>query len=842
MLKVNLKRFMKSWENNMKEIMKSLIVIAEKFDNNDLSEEQIFECYDLSISNIENISSNQDFVDEVIREGIIQKIKNLISNTLKFVLDNYSDKYTTILKISNLLVSFDTNTVRFSVDAGIIDRLGKELVSKHDTAVSELVKNAYDADAKIVKLNFKSVDNIGGTLIIEDDGEGMTKSNLVNGFMRLSSGNKIHNPVSKKYERKKAGRKGIGRFATQRLGKKLTIITQTESSDHALKLVINWDKFSLDSDVGLIENKIEKIDKIKDSGTTLIIDNLRDSWTNAAIERAYKYVSDLLQPFPLSEESKDLNIDPGFQVECIITNENESKIVANDQVSFFEHATAEIEAYIDYDGQGYYSVNSKRYNLNNEIEEISSNEKDGLFHKIKNVHLKAYYYIYEANSMPKNAITMVRNKLRLDGGIRLYRNGFRVPPYGQNPNDWLKLDESVRKKYNLFPHANNSFFGFIEVIDTDGKMFEEQSSREGLLHNDAFQELTDFAYKALVAAGLRIGEIRDRKTTTNQKDWIPKTAREKLDIAFNKFEDTFKNKINNQTEDNSQSDTSQEQQNSSSDSDTKIFDEVFSEFKKAKEEYEKETVEKIIELIDENSMLRVLAGLGLTIGEFIHEIKFYQAALHGDVDNLISALDQQNTQESAIRIKEHLKSLNTYTAYFDKTISQNVQRELENIELRDVVRPFVKVISKDAESSGIKIDEPKFEGYDLFTCSMHKSEWTSILFNLYTNAKKAIKKAHTNGKIFIKCGKENDIVYIEFSDNGIGIPEDKKDRIFNAFYTTSTPVGKLADEHNELRGTGLGLNILKDIIEGYGGTIKVVEPLENYKTTIKIEIPRKKEI
>ncbi len=828
----------------MSNIEKLVDIIDEISKLDSSAETEIFELYEQSIEIINSIESNQNFVELIIEKDLTSSIKKHISNTLKFVLDNYPEKYTDILKISNLLASFDTNVVRFSVDAGIIDRLGKELVSKHDTAVSELVKNAYDADAKIVRLEFKSVNSIGGTLLIEDDGEGMTKNKLVNGFMRLSSGDKIHHPVSTKYNRKKAGRKGIGRFATQRLGKKLTIITQTKDSEYALKLVIEWDKFILDSDVGLIENKIEKIEKVKKNGTTLIIDNLRDSWTNAAIGRAYKYVSDLLQPFPLSEEYHTLNIDPGFKVECLKVENNKTTPVANEEISFFEHATAEIESYVDFDGKAYFSIKSKRFGINEEIEEIVKSDEDEKYSYIKNVHMKAYYYIYEPNSMPKNVITSIRQKLNTDGGIRLYRNGFRVPPYGQKGNDWLGLDASVRKRVILTPHGNVNFFGFTEVFDNHGEVFEEQSSREGLLFNDAFEELTDFSYKVLTSASIRISEHRNKKSKTSQKDWESKNSKEKMDEAFNKFENAFNENVNNkqnEDESKSKSEDNEEQNSSSFESEKENYKDAFNEFKKAKEEYEKETNDKIIELIDENSMLRVLAGLGLTIGEFIHEIKFYQAALHGDADNLIDTLKGHDSQKAAIRIKEHLKSLNTYTAYFDNTISQNVQRELENIELRDVVRPFVNVIINDAESSGIKVHEPKFNKYGLYTCPMHKSEWTSILFNLYTNAKKAIKKAQSNGEVFIECGKDDNIVYLEFSDNGIGISDDKKERIFNAFYTTSTPVGKSSDEHNELRGTGLGLNILKDIIEGYGGEIKVAEPNENYKTTIRIELPIKKE-
>ncbi len=141
-----------------------------------------------------------------------------------------------ILSLSNQIAGLDDSLVRFSVDAGIINRLGKELVGRHETAVSELVKNAYDADATEVTLVFENAWNAGGTLLVQDNGSGMNREQLINGFMRLSSSDKVHNPISPLYERTRAGRKGIGRFATQRLGKQLTIITQTQNSDSAIRI------------------------------------------------------------------------------------------------------------------------------------------------------------------------------------------------------------------------------------------------------------------------------------------------------------------------------------------------------------------------------------------------------------------------------------------------------------------------------------------------------------------------------------------------------------------------------------------------------------------------------
>ena len=264
--------------------------------------------------------------------------KQKIQELLKKVIAEEPNNLDKILSLTRKLALADTNKVRFSVDAGVIDRLGRELVARHETAVSELVKNAYDADAGYAKLFFNNVDNVGGQLIIEDDGNGMTRSQLVNGFMRISSSDKIHNPLSPFYGRKRAGKKGIGRFATQRLGNILTIITQTANDDEALKITINWNDYEMDKDLFAVANNIEVIPKEREKGTTLIINNLREWWTDAMIKRVYRYAIDVIQPFPLSEkeieESQDNDeeelVDIGFDtsfppppaVVCIVPSPN----------------------------------------------------------------------------------------------------------------------------------------------------------------------------------------------------------------------------------------------------------------------------------------------------------------------------------------------------------------------------------------------------------------------------------------------------------------------------------------------------------------------------------------
>lgn len=740
-----------------------------------------------------------------------------------------------ILSLSNEIAKLDETQLRFSVDAGIINRLGKELVGRHETAVSELVKNSYDADATEVKLLFENAWDKGGTLIIEDDGHGMSKNQLINGFMRLSSADKIHNPISPKYNRTRAGKKGIGRFATQRLGESLTIITQTANSENAIKLTIDWSIFETDKDLSTIANNIEFIEKQKEEGTTLIISGLREGWSDAMIKRVYRYTSDLLQPFPLSKKRKEEEknrVDPGFSSSYYRKEGKETQKVIDEQEAFLNHALAVIEGYVLDDGQGCWALKSDKLEFQEEIFLIGK-EKDNnntKFNYIKGVHFKAYYFIYEKNLLPSQLLSFIREVGAERGGIRLYRNGFRVLPYGEKSNDWLRLDESVKRRYVLPSHANNNFFGFVEITDSSSVIYEETSSREGIIENEAFNELIDFVYRSMTSAVVKVAELRERKGTTSQKDWTKKekSGTEKVDNAISKMKNAF---------DEDGKETKGEEKNEQSYYSKEKFNEAFEELIEGREEEKQEKQE----IINELNMLRILAGLGLVIGEFVHEIKNYFPGIDGETKFLKEALkDYKEGVERVNNLERHVKSLTTYSSYFDEAISRNVLRELEPVELRDAVYQFQEVIQNNLGRSKIVLEEPIFEGFDLFTVPMHPSEWASILFNFYTNSKKAIRRSKSNGNILIKCGRENGYVFLEFSDNGDGIPKDKEELIFNAFYTTSSVSGHSASEIDSLRGTGLGLKIVKDIVESYNGNVYVSTPQENYTTTLRVEIPESK--
>lgn len=744
-----------------------------------------------------------------------QRVESL-QEELRGVLAESPPDYARVLALSTELAKLDPNNVRFFADAGLIGRLGTELVSRKETALAELVKNAYDADATRVDVLFEDADAPGGRLEITDNGTGMSRETLVEGFMRLSSTIKVREPISPRYERQRAGRKGIGRFAVQRLGSSFEVTTQTLNSTRALRVRIDWDEFRGGTDLTSIASRIDEVEKTRPEGTILVIDNLRDGWTDAKIRQAFRYVSDLLQPFPLKALTQDAEAraeaDPGFEPHFFRSINGDVKTIADEQSQFLDLALAEIRGRVDESGRGQWSLTSTQFPEANEpLTPIGEDPNDPAipFRDLRDVEFRAYYYIAQAGLIPRASAKTIRDWLSAQGGIRVYRNGFRVFPYGEPQNDWLGNNYIESKRLILPPFSNTNFYGIVELTDPSGERFEETASREGLIENASFEALASFVQRVLRASVLRVAEARNRKLVApGREGQIETPAKERVVEA------------------------------------TRLILESSGEDEATKSRAEEilRGVEEMARteayLFNELGMLRVLASLGLVIGEFTHEIRHILPAVVSDAWLLKDALAGGPDGETASDLYANVRQFQTYASYFDRSVRDNATREVEPQEVGEAVEQFARVIARAAERRGIEV-ETDIAGAGLFSTPMHASEWTSVLFNFYSNAQKALARERpASPRVLIRAGRSDDLVFVEVTDNGDGIPEENADRIFNAFYTTSTATGDPFSTDEDVAGSGLGLKIVRDIARSYGGRVYTATPPPSYRTLFRFEVPQ----
>lgn len=195
---------------------------------------------------------------------------------------------------------------------------------------------------------------------------------------------------------------------------------------------------------------------------------------------------------------------------------NDPELVAAFQSEILDHCHAIIEFRVNDEGVAEWRLTQNQFGPDRSWSRIHHGQRDNVkpaaYTFLRGIAMKEHYFIRLPELLPKLVYSRVREALRGEGGIRLYRNDFRVVPYGEPGNDWLNLDQLYAQRGAvLAPVANRNFFGVIEVYDPEGEQFEEHTSREGLIETDSFRELTGLATAVLATAVNRISEDRGRK-------------------------------------------------------------------------------------------------------------------------------------------------------------------------------------------------------------------------------------------------------------------------------------------------------------------------------------------
>ncbi len=843
--------------------------------------------------------------------------------------------------------------IPFKVSARTARLIGRENIATSKGAIIELVKNAYDADSNVAIVFFdnkfstfsnditeehfeglvrKGIDKkllediymfdnesyIVNTeldeenlfilkkalsklsvLYIIDSGEGMTQNVIRDHWMTIGTDNKSNN-VFTKTGRVKAGAKGIGRFALDKLGSKCEMTTIFNSEYHlpdtdingnqteyiGYKWKVNWEDFegdyktidSVDAELIGISNFIIKQEIINEIpnfdfskinseadftyGTILKISDLRDNWEDYYVQQVYSDLEVLVPPketggfeihlygslTPNKYGEVFSSICDDFDYKLIATaDENQNvkirierreydiELIPND---FFEREALKIFPYKKENFKNRYW--EKTLSFSQILKGFKDIDDEDIFSNI-GVFEFTFYFLKRAYSTPDANRFFYRKFMSnerkdwLDkfGGIKLFRDNFRVRPYGETKDaafDWLGLGSrkstspaGVAKKEGGYRVEPENVAGAVKISRLTNVNFEDKSSREGLQDNKTFQ-----IFKQLLASIINVFEEDRSYIAREMSDYDDfrfgpeRDMKAAQELAKRILESSRAKKKERDNSANSSNQNTEESQNGTEEDKEKEI--LASEIERKEEEIEK--------LKEEQKVLRGLASSGIVLASFSHDLSKLNDVLNSRTDKLKSLLLTKLTEDEFIDVEERknpffqlekikkqdLKLQNWLN--FSLGATRKDKRKRKQLFLKKYFSDLSTDWSTVLENRGIKFDVSDIENLDL---RVYEIDFDSIFNNLLVNSIDAftILKVNRTREIKIKATSTHKEIIIDYYDNGPGLSKDitEPNKIFEPLFTT-----RRNPFTGEEEGTGLGMWLVKSIISENDGTIKLLFP------------------
>ncbi|MBU2914845.1 ATP-binding protein [Reichenbachiella agariperforans] len=394
--------------------------------------------------------------------------------------------------------------LEFKVSSGLKDIIGRDLITDDFIAVFELVKNSYDANAKNVLIEFHK-----DKIIISDDGDGMSIDDIKNKWLFVAYSSKKQNESDDDFRdkiqerRHYAGAKGIGRFSADRLGDSLVLTTKQADSNKTQQISVNWNKFnnqkekfeSIKVDYILLDKYRIPFPKNSNKGVILEVSGIT-GWDRKKKIGLKHSLEKLINPFSQSSDfnieiisHEDLNVDENgvykqpadLKGKNFLPRDRVNGPVKNGILDILNLKTTQISITISDE-----LIDTKLIDRGTLIYHISEDNKS--FDLIEDLKLDLYYL----NTSAKNNFTRNMGIQPVNfGSIFLFKNGFRVQPYGEIGDDSWGLDYRTQQGYARTLGTRN-LFGRVDITTDRTKEFKEVSSRDGgLVETQGYHQLMD---------------------------------------------------------------------------------------------------------------------------------------------------------------------------------------------------------------------------------------------------------------------------------------------------------------------------------------------------------------
>jgi len=670
----------------------------------------------------------------------------------------------------------------------------------------------------------------------------MTLSEFKTRWMTIATDNKEVNFFSRNYNRIMTGSKGIGRFAARTLGKKLilTSIAYDESLGVRTKLVatFDWEKLNDTRDLLKLTIPYKLTYPVNDPiGTELCISDINDNIDEGVLKTVRTSVLDISSPYEILRQDvtkrkrkskKSTDKDPGFTVH-----------ISADYSESMGPAEAVLKSYT---GRASLVLKNNTLSVNIHFKDNEPITKKITFHNSINrdVYIDIRYFPRRPGAFANLEVNgnTARSWATDHRGIAVFDKGFRINPYGLHNDDWLQLDRDqahshrhwrsrLSEKYIPIPKQDQSIESrnpmvniitnfqvvgavFIESPNTGSKANKDTGlipsmDREGYIKNNSFKDLLHLARFAVEYLTSEDKRIQLEEKITKGKEEVLAVKKE-IRTAIHNIEDSPTLNKNDKVR----------------------IVEQFTHLAKRLESTE-EYDQRAREGMEHMGFLGILAGF------MTHEHQSILWELNKTLDRLESISTKSNKiAENIPSIKNSISKIEGYIDYtnlFIKNIATPIEKNLKiKPRIRHVLRTFKHFTEERDIETNVEcgsselmppIPIPAFEG---------------IVLNLYSNAIKATinKVGNKDPQILIIAWSDSKNHYFTVSDNGIGIPESLERRIWDPLYTTTSaensPLGS---------GMGLGLPLVKRVVESFKGKISYSKATGQFVTCFKVTFPRK---
>ncbi len=714
----------------------------------------------------------------------------------------------------------------FRPSARLIGTIGEDIIKDMHAAVVELVKNSYDADASEITITFEATNDKRLLLSVEDNGHGMKEHVVIDKWLVPSTSDKLKRRTSPN-GRIMQGRKGIGRFAAAILGEKMELETIAENIKTSL--FINWNEFVESKYLDEILIDISTSDSSERNGTLFNIEGSAQKlelWNDSEIEYLIKELRKLLTPMDNTSTNGNNDI---FNITVIFKNfiskKYQNETIAIKPLPLLDYYDYRISGKIFPDGNNTLIYQNKNSGIEEDALEFKFylNDKEK-FTGIVDIDFRIFdrdpesieNLVYELFNSGEEKLgkNEAKNLLNDISGVSIFRNRFRIRPYGDYGNDWLSLDKK-RVQNPALKIGANQISGIIEIQDEEISNLVEKSARDGLKEDAYYDGLISVISQLLIFMELKRYSFR-QKTGKGRKNHLFSSQMSIL-TDFS----AVKNKVISVMQ---KANVSSEEMNELND----FIDRDINNKLKVAQELERQI-----------AMYQGQATLGKIMDVVMHEVRKPLHWIKNQTNNIDRAYKRYMKDSNAQDLNKIMKiveetpeQLKTITDLFSRlnSLATRKRTAMSVFSLVNTIQTSIDIFSDEIQRKNITLNlnienDFLFKGW--------REDILAALANIIENAVYWVDFAKEDKILEISLYETNDSIEISTWNNGPKIIRDLLDD--DSLFTPGIS-GRVTENGT---GTGLGLSIAGEAVDRNGGQIKVIDVSEGAKFII--ELPKKKE-